>query len=104
MLCGAHAQGRQEEDRWQHETRRDECRAVVRRKLDPAVTKECVLEVVKRYSRCQSIDPAYVRHEGGDLGVVDIWQRLTIDVTHYKREHYLTVLYFGPGVLRSGGG
>ena len=48
------------------------------------MTKECVKEVVKRCSRCQSIDPAPVRHEGGDLGVSDSWQRLAIDVTHYE--------------------
>ena len=62
------------------------------KKMDPAVTEECVKEVVKRCSRCQSIDPAPMRHEWGDLGVSDSWQRLAIDVTHYKREPYLEVL------------
>ena len=67
------------------------------KKVDPVVTSECVKEVVKRYSRCQSIDPAPVKHEGGDLGVGDSWQRLAIDVTHYKGEQYLTVLDCGLG-------
>ena len=67
------------------------------KRVDPAVTKECVKEVVKRCSRCQSIDPAPVKHEGGDLGVSESWQRLAIDVTHYRGEPYLTVLDCGPG-------
>ena len=67
------------------------------RKVDPAVTKECVREVVRRCPRCQSIDPAPVVHEGGDLGMADSWQRLAIDVTHYRGQPYLTVLDCGPG-------
>ena len=67
------------------------------KKIDPSVTKNKVKEVVKNCIRCQSIDPAPVTHEGGDLGVNENWTRLAIDVTHYRNQPYLTILDCGPG-------
>ena len=67
------------------------------KKLDPGVSKDLVKEVVRSCTRCQSIDPAPVTHEGGDLEVRDSWNRLAIDVTHFRGQPYLTILDCGPG-------
>ncbi|XP_068240133.1 uncharacterized protein [Palaemon carinicauda] len=67
------------------------------KKLDPQVSRECVKKVVQCCDRCQSIDPAPVMHKGGELSVERNWQRLAIDVTHYRQVPYLPVVDCGPG-------
>ena len=67
------------------------------RKLDPTVTRQSVREVVSRCQRCQSIDPAPVVHERGEIGVKENWKRLAIDVTHYRQALFLTMVDCGPG-------
>ena len=67
------------------------------RKFDPTVTKQAVRSVVRSCSKCQSIDPAPVSHEKGEIGVRDNWKRITIDVTHYRQVPYLSIVDFGPG-------
>lgn len=66
------------------------------RKIDPAVSKEAVREVVRSCERCQSIDPPPVRHHSGEFSVGDNWKRLAIDVTHFRQAMYLPVIDCGP--------
>ena len=67
------------------------------KKLDPEVSRESVKKVVQCCDRCQSIDPAPVVHKGGEVSVENNWQRLAIDVTHYRQIPYLSVVVCGPG-------
>ena len=67
------------------------------KQVDPAVTKEAVKKVVRECKRCQSIDPASVTHEPGELGVDQDWTRLAVDVTHYRGVPYLSIVDCGPG-------
>lgn len=67
------------------------------RKIDPAVTRNSVQNVVRSCMRCQAIDPAPVVHEKGEIEVTDNWRRLAIDVTHYRQMSYLSVVDCGPG-------
>ncbi|XP_068200690.1 uncharacterized protein [Palaemon carinicauda] len=67
------------------------------KKLDPQVSRECVKKVVQCCDCCQPIDPAPVMHKGGKLSVERNWQRLAIDVTHYRQILYLLVVDCGPG-------
>ena len=67
------------------------------RKLDPTVARQAVRKVVRTCSRCQSIDPAPVSHERGEIGIRDNWKRLAIDVTHYRQIPYLSMVDCGPG-------
>lgn len=67
------------------------------RKLDPAVTRQAVCKVVRTCDRCQSIDPAPVSHEVGQIGVNGNWRRLAVDVTHYRQVPYLSMVDCGPG-------
>ena len=69
------------------------------RKLDPAVTREAVRQVVRGCDRCQSIDPAPIVHEAGEICVNENWKRLALDVTHYRSKLYLTMVDCGPGRL-----
>ncbi|KAK4318086.1 hypothetical protein Pmani_010884 [Petrolisthes manimaculis] len=67
------------------------------RKMDPEVSRESVKRVVQCCDRCQSIDPAPVIHTRGEVSVESNWQRLAIDVTHYRQVPYLSVVDCGPG-------
>ena len=67
------------------------------RKLDPEITREAVKRVVRGCDRCQSINPAPVTHERGELHVTVNWKRLAIDVTHYRQALYLSMIDCGPG-------
>ncbi|GFO06854.1 Gag-pro-pol polyprotein [Plakobranchus ocellatus] len=67
------------------------------KQVDAAVSKKEVKKVVRECERSQSIDPASVRHEPGELGVDTDWTRLAIDVTHYADLPYLTIVDCGPG-------
>ena len=53
-------------------------------KVDPAVTKEKMRQVVRYCDRYQSIDPAPSMHESGEIGVDKNWNRLAVDVTYYQ--------------------
>ena len=44
----------------------------------------------------QSIDPAPQNWDKGHFSVIDNWQRLAVDVTHYNRFCYLTCVDCGP--------
>ena len=69
----------------------------VARRVDPAVTREKVKQVVRECDRCQAIDPAPVVHEPGSLKVESDWKRLAVDVTHYRHQLYLSMVDCGPG-------
>ena len=67
------------------------------RRLDPTVSKEDVKKVVRECEQCQKIDPAPTVHEAGELYVGNNWERLAIDVTHYRNTHYFSIVDCGPG-------
>ena len=48
------------------------------RKLVPSVTREEIKRVVRECQRCQSINPAPVCHESGELSVECNWERFAI--------------------------
>ena len=60
------------------------------------VFKELVRSVVRACETWQSIDPAPVHWEKGDLSVKKNWSRLAMDVTHYYGRHFLTLIDCGP--------
>lgn len=67
------------------------------KQVDANITKEQVKAVVRNCEECQSIDPSPVAHSGGELGVDKNWERLAIDVTHYRGLPYLSIVDCGPG-------
>jgi transposase InsO family protein/ribonuclease HI len=66
------------------------------RLIEPRVTREEVADVVRSCEQCQSIDPAPIQHEPGIISVETNWNRLAVDVTHYKGRCYLTMVDCGP--------
>ncbi|XP_065658058.1 uncharacterized protein LOC136082574 [Hydra vulgaris] len=62
------------------------------RKIDPSVSKEEIKQVVEKCIACQSIDPSPIKWPKGEIEVKRTWQRLGIDITHYERQHYLTLI------------
>ena len=62
----------------------------VARKVDPAVTREKVRQVVRQCDR-DSV------HETGEIRVDRYWKRLVVDVTHSHHGLYLSMMYCGPG-------
>ena len=52
---------------------------------------------MRECQRCQSINPAPVCHEGGELSVGRNWELLAIAVTLYKNRLFLSVVDCGPG-------
>ena len=68
----------------------------LRRAGEPWVTKPDVRAVIRQCDVCQSIDPAPTRWRHGSLSVPLTWERLAIDVTHYRGQSYLTVVDCGP--------
>ena len=66
------------------------------KQVNPAVSKADVRIVVRGCEACQSIDPAPVQWQKGALNVDASWDRLAVDITHYGREHYLTLIDCGP--------
>ena len=62
----------------------------------PQVTKDAIIETVRNCQICSSIDPTPVRFNHGTLDVDKCWDRLAIDVTHYKNKTFLTVIDCGP--------
>ena len=61
-----------------------------------AVTKSAVRAVVNSCQVCASIDPAPSRWKHGTLEVDRTWERLAMDVTHFRGKTYLTVIDCGP--------
>ena len=60
------------------------------------VTRRVVQSVVSSCQTCRSIDPAPEKWTGGHLAVETVWDRVAIDVTHFRGRLYLTVLDCGP--------
>ena len=67
------------------------------KQVDKEVEKDVVKTVVRECQRCQSIDPAPSSHVCGELGTDQPWERLAIDVTHYRGVPYLSMVDCGPG-------
>lgn len=60
------------------------------------VSRDSVDRVVKKCVQCARIDPAPVRWEHGELSVDSSWERLSVDVTHYAGQPYMTFVDCGP--------
>lgn len=60
--------------------------------LKRPVKIEEVQEVVRKCSKCLSIDPAPIRFENGNLQCSKRWFRLAIDVTYFNKKAYLTII------------
>ena len=67
------------------------------RKMSPEVSREDVKKIVQTCEQCQSIDPAPVVHEGGNLSVTTVWTRIAIDITHHHQVPYLSIVDCGTG-------
>lgn len=66
------------------------------RRANVAASRRQVAGVVSRCQVCTSINPAPVKWRTGKLNVDRPWQRLGIDITHFRGQHYLTVIDHGP--------
>ena len=66
------------------------------RRLHPDVQRDQVRNVVRHCRECQSIDPAPTRLQKGELGVTDIWDRVSMDICHARNQLYLTLIDCGP--------
>lgn len=64
--------------------------------VDPAVTRGEVERCVRSCMECRTIDPSPSSHEAGILSVPKLWSRLAIDVTHFNRRCFLTIIDCGP--------
>ena len=62
----------------------------------PQVTRSCARDVVTSCQVCQSIDPAPVKWKKGELSVLNIWERLGMDITEYQGRSFLTIIDCGP--------
>ena len=67
------------------------------RKIFPNSKRDDVKKIVQTCKQCQSIDPAPVIHEAGDLSVPTVWTRIAIDITHFRHVPYLSIVDCGPG-------
>ena len=66
------------------------------RRVHPTVTRRQVHAIVMDCKTCHSIDPAPVKWRKGSLDVDKVWQRVAMDITHYKGRSYLTLIDCGP--------
>ena len=68
----------------------------LRRDGDLRANNRDVRAVIEHCDVCRSIDPAPKRWRHGSLDVEATWDRLAVDVTHYRNKAYLTVIDCGP--------
>lgn len=66
------------------------------RRVQPSVTRAEVRRVVAGCDVCQSVDPAPVKWTPGRLEVEAVWQRVAMDVTHFRGRSYLSLIDCGP--------
>ena len=66
-----------------------------RRNVSRDVTRADVQTVVSQCDVCQSINPAPVQLPHGSLEVDGPWERLAIDITHYRTQSYLSLIDCG---------
>jgi hypothetical protein len=59
-------------------------------------TTKDVEEVVKTCKECLTIDPSSIKWEPGHLDCEHNWYRLAIDVTHYGKNKFMTIVDCGP--------
>ena len=61
------------------------------------ISMEKIRLIVRTCDRCQSINPVLSVHEAGEIQVNKNWERLAIDVTHYRNKVYLSMVDCAPG-------
>ena len=69
------------------------------KKISGTVSRRQVQEALSQCEPCQRIDPSLrveSRVEKGSLSVESNWERLAIDVTHYRKAVYLLLIDCGP--------
>ena len=64
--------------------------------VDLMLSKKLVKLVFRACEACQSIDPAPVCWEKGDLSVKKNWSRLAMNMTYHNDDHLLTHIDCGP--------
>lgn len=64
--------------------------------VNPEVRREDVERCVRSCVQCKTIDPPPSTHEAGNLNVATTWSRLAVDVTHFGRKRFLTLIDCGP--------
>ena len=66
------------------------------RRALPNVPKSVARDVVLACETCRSIDPAPVKWKKGELSVAAVWERVAMDITHFRGGAYLTLIDCGP--------
>ena len=66
------------------------------RRAHLSVSKADVKRVVDSCDVCQSVDPAPAKWTPGRLDVEVVWQRVAMDITHFRGRHYLSLIDCGP--------
>ena len=66
------------------------------RRQDGTVGRREARDVVRACEVCRSVDPAPVKWRKGHLSVRGVWERVGMDITHYRGQHYLTLVDCGP--------
>ena len=67
-----------------------------RRDVSSAIRRAQVRHVVMTCDVCRAVDPAPVKWRHGSLGVPETWNRLAIDITHYRGQSFLSIIDCGP--------
>uniref|UniRef100_A0A5S6QKJ0 Integrase catalytic domain-containing protein n=1 Tax=Trichuris muris TaxID=70415 RepID=A0A5S6QKJ0_TRIMR len=65
------------------------------KRSDPTVSKRLVSQVVNSCDICRSVDPAPVKWRHGNLSVERVWQRVSMDIIHFRGRIYLTLIDCG---------
>ena len=63
---------------------------------NPETSVDDISNVVQTCEECRSIDPSPIQWSSGSLSVDENWERLAVDVTHYKGDIFLTMVDCGP--------
>uniref|UniRef100_A0A5S6QEJ5 Integrase catalytic domain-containing protein n=1 Tax=Trichuris muris TaxID=70415 RepID=A0A5S6QEJ5_TRIMR len=66
------------------------------KRSDPTISERLVSQVVNNCDVCRSVDPAKVKWRHGSLHVERIWQRVSMDITHFRGRICLTLIDCGP--------
>ncbi|KFD58278.1 hypothetical protein M513_01041 [Trichuris suis] len=66
------------------------------RRINPTVPRRLVRQVVADCQVCRTVDPAPVRWKRGTLEVKKTWQRVAMDITHFRGRPYLSLIDCGP--------
>uniref|UniRef100_A0A5S6QVK1 RNase H type-1 domain-containing protein n=1 Tax=Trichuris muris TaxID=70415 RepID=A0A5S6QVK1_TRIMR len=66
------------------------------KRSDSTTSKRLVSRVVNNCDVCRSVDPAPTKWRHGNVHVERIWQRVSMDITHFRGRIYLMLIDCGP--------